>query len=148
MVNMVLQTKFFGEIEIEKEKLISFPQGLPGFDNLKEFAIINLPDDSPFFCLQSVDSPEIAFLLIKPWDFFTDYDINIPDEDLAEIKVKRPEQVLVYNILTIPEQIDKMTANLLGPIIINREDLIGKQVILNDSKYTTKHLLFKQREVV
>ncbi len=62
--------------------------------------------------------------------------------------VKRPEQVLVYNILTIPEQIDKMTANLLGPIIINREDLIGKQVILNDSKYTTKHLLFKQREVV
>lgn len=148
MVNMVLQTKFFGEIEIEKEKLISFPQGLPGFDNLKEFAIINLPDDSPFFCLQSVDSPEIAFLLIKPWDFFTDYDINIPDEDLADIGVEKIDQLLVYNILTVPEEMEKMTANLLGPIIINSEDLIGKQVILNDSRYTTKHLLFKQREVV
>ncbi|HZK34615.1 MAG TPA: flagellar assembly protein FliW [Bacillota bacterium] len=145
---MILQTKFFGEMKIDKGKLISFPQGLPGFDDLKEFAILNLPDESPFYCLQSIGRPEIAFLVIHPWDFFTDYDINIPDDDLADIGVEKIDQLLVYNILTVPEEMEKMTANLLGPIIINSEDLLGKQVILNDSRYTTKHLLFKQREVV
>ncbi len=145
---MVINTKYFGETEIDDSRIISFPNGLPAFEEIKEFVLLDLPGNSCFHCLQSIRHPEIAFLLIRPWSFFNDYDIELPRSELEELGITKQEQVAVYNIVTIPADAKKMTANLLGPIVINNETLVAKQVILHDSGYSTKHLLFPEREAV
>ena len=70
---------------------------------------------------------------------FKDYDIMIPQTAIDKLKIEKAEDVVVYSIVVVPEDIRKMTANLLGPIIINHKEKLGKQVILDDSRYTTKH---------
>lgn len=145
---MIINTKYFGEIEIDESKKITFAKGLPAFEEIKEYVLIDLPDNPVFHCLQSTKQSEVAFLVIQPWDFFHDYDIDIPQEDLEELEINKKEQVLIYNILTIPKDINNMTANLLGPIVINIENLKGKQVILPQEDYHTKHPLIEIKEEV
>ena len=145
---MKIQTKYFGETEIEESKILHFPVGLPAFEDIHDFIMIDLPDNPSFLCLQSTMKAGVAFLLIHPWDFFPDYDIDIPDDDLEELEIGRKEQVLVLATVTIPQDPDQMTANLLAPIIINTETMKGKQVVLHDSPYSEKHPLFPEREAV
>lgn len=143
---MIINTKYLGQIEIDDKKIITFPTGLPAFEKIKEYILLNLPENDTFFCLQSIQQPEIAFLLIHPWDFFPQYDIDIPQEDLEEINITQRQQVLLYNIVTIPDDSQKITANLMGPILINNENKLGKQVILHQENYHTKHPLIQNIE--
>lgn len=145
---MIINTKYLGKIQIDSNKILSFPQGIPAFEDQKEFILINLPDNPIFRCLQSTQDPEIAFLVISPWDFFPDYDIHISKEELKDLDIQRSEEVGLYNIVTIPQDSSKMTANLMGPIVINLNNLKGKQVILHQEIYHTKHLLFPEKERV
>lgn len=146
---MKIHTKYFGMVEINPAKMITFSKGIPSFETVKEYTILDLSDNNTFHCLQSIKHPEIAFFLITPWDFFPDYDINISQEDLEDLNITKIEQVAIYNIVTIPQDPKKITANLLGPIVINRETLQAKQVILSQENYHTKHLLIsEEREEV
>lgn len=144
---MRLKTKYFGEMTIDDSKIINFPEGIPGLEDEKEFIFIEIPENNTFYCLQSTQQEEVAFFLIKPWDFFPDYDIDIPPEELEELEIRTKEDLVLYNIITISNDY-KITANLLGPIIINIETLKGKQMILHSEDYQTKHpLLIKERGV-
>ena len=86
--------------------------------------------------------------MIRPWDFFPDYDFVIPDQDLEELGITSHKQVLIYNIVTIPEDFRKMTANLMAPIVINSENLKGRQVILQKGNYQIRHPFYREKEVV
>lgn len=142
---MKLHTKNFGEIEIDEQKIIDFPEGLLGFEEEKQFVIINAEDEeSPFQWLQSVTNPDLAFVIINPFFVYPNYDIIIPKTAQKKLKIKEQKDVSLYSIVVVPENIEKMTANLLGPIIININEKLGKQVILDDNKYSTKHYVFKQ----
>ncbi|NLV89651.1 MAG: flagellar assembly protein FliW [Tissierellia bacterium] len=142
---MKVKTRDFGEIEVPEENIILFQDGIPGFDKEKEFIIIlNEDEDNPFHHLQSVKNPDLSFIIINPFEVFKDYDIVIPQTAIDKLKIEKAEDVVVYSIVVVPEDIRKMTANLLGPIIINHKEKLGKQVILDDSRYTTKHFLFNQ----
>lgn len=142
---MKLNTKNFGELEIDEEKIITFPEGLPGFEGEKQFIIINNEDEeNPFQWLQSVSNPELAFVIINPFLVFSDYDINIPRIVQDKLNIEDEKDIAVYSIVVVPKDLKKMTANLLGPIIINVNERLGKQVILDDSRYTTKHYIFQQ----
>lgn len=144
---MKLNTKNFGEIDICEEKIISFPEGIPGFEYEKEFVIINNEDEqSPFHWLQSVNNPELAFVIIDPFVIFSDYTIDLPKTVQDKLNIKDEKDVAVYSIVVVPKDVKKMTANLLGPIIINVKERLGKQVILDDTRYTTKHYIFPQGE--
>jgi flagellar assembly factor FliW len=145
---LIIQTKYFGKMVINKNKIINFPDGLPAFRNQNKFVIIDLPDNHSFYCLQSVQEAETAFLMIRPWDFFPDYDFVIPDQDLEELGITSHKQVLIYNIVTIPEDFRKMTANLMAPIVINSENLKGRQVILQKGNYQIRHPFYREKEVV
>lgn len=130
-------------MQIEKEKVISFPEGIPAFEEEKEFVII-LNQDSPFSYLQSVKNKDLSFIIIDPFEIFSDYDIIIPETAKNRLKIEKPEDVMVYTIVVIPENIENTTTNLLGPIVINTKEMLGKQVILDDARYNTKHLIFKK----
>jgi flagellar assembly factor FliW len=144
---LIIETKYFGKMEIDKNKNIYFPKGIPAFDHIREFVLLSFPDNDIYFCLQSVKKPEIAFILISPWDFFSDYDFRIPQDDLAELGIEKQEQVQVYNIITIPHDPKDMTANLMAPIVINTFNRRGKQIVLYESEYGTKHPLLRKEAV-
>ena len=135
---MILKTKNFGEIEIDEKNIIHFPEGILGFEEEKQFVMIKDEDEqNPFQWLQSVQNPELAFVIINPFFVFPDYDIVLSKSVQEKLKIEDEKDVAVYSIVVVPEDIEKMTVNLLGPIVININKKLGKQVILDDDRYTT-----------
>ncbi|MDR2178262.1 MAG: flagellar assembly protein FliW [Treponema sp.] len=135
---MKVRTKAFGFIEAEERQRIVFPQGLFGFEELKEYVLLDA-EKQPFYWLQSVDKEQVAFVVVNPFLIRADYEVNIGNEELADIGIDAPEKTLIFSIVTIPPAGDPMTVNLQGPLVINRDTRRGKQAILTDSRWKTKH---------
>ena len=135
---MKVSTKAFGPIEVDDKQKVSIPLGLFGFEETTEYVLLDA-EHEPFFWLQSTKDEEIAFILINPFIFRKDYEANLINEDLSEIGLKSPENALIFVIVTIPLDGSPITANLQGPIIINKENMTGMQAILSDAKWKTKH---------
>ncbi|MEC1770237.1 flagellar assembly protein FliW [Schinkia azotoformans] len=138
---MEINTKYHGEMEIEDKAIIQFKEGIPSFEDEKQFVIIPLDEDSPFLILQSLTTPSLGFVIINPFDYFTDYTVDLSESTIQKLKIKSEDQVAIYTILTVQEPFENTTTNLSGPIVINVKDQLGKQIILNNEKYTTKHYI-------
>lgn len=143
---MRIQTRYQGEVEVNKDQILSFPQGLLGFVDNTEFVLLDVHGNDSFKFLQDIYNSHISFLLINPWEFYSDYDVVLPDEELQkiEIKSKNKNDISVFTIVTLGKTFKESTANLLAPIVINLSNKKGKQFILNDSEYITKHNLFPE----
>jgi len=142
---MQLVTKHFGTIEIEDKGIIDFPEGLPGFEDVKKFILLSSQEEGALFqWLQSVDKPDLAFVVINPMAFKPDYDIDIPDDEVAILEINDLSKVLVFTIVVVPEDITKMTANLMAPIIINTVTNKAKQVVVEKSGYKTRHYILDE----
>ncbi|SCY86854.1 flagellar assembly protein FliW [Alkaliphilus peptidifermentans] len=142
---MIIETRHFGEIEVGLEEVIHFPDGIPAFEENKKYVIIENPDkDVPFHWLQSIEEPSLAFVIINPFLFMEDYDFQIPKSILEKLEIESPEIVSVHTIVVVPDDINKMTANLKAPIIINTKNKKGKQIVLDDTKYQTKHYIIDE----
>lgn len=141
---MKIQTKYHGEIEISQEKVIRFNSGIPSFLDEKEFTILPFGEGTPFFILQSMVTPGLAFVVVSPFDFFPDYQVKLSDPIIETLDIENQEDVAIFVILTLKEPFQNTTANLQGPIVINNKKKLGKQVILSDSPYQTKHLIVTQ----
>ncbi|MDR0323749.1 MAG: flagellar assembly protein FliW [Treponema sp.] len=135
---MKVDTKAFGEIEVDERQRVVIPQGLYGFEDYKDFVLIDA-EQQPFFWLQSLKDREIAFVLINPFLFRPDYEVNISNEELSEIEINSPEKAVIFAIVTIPQDGNPMTANLQGPVVVNKENMTGMQAILPDVKWKTRH---------
>jgi flagellar assembly factor FliW len=133
-----LATKAYGLIDVDEKQKIVFPQGLFGFEKLKEYVLLDA-ESQPFYWLQSVNEQNIAFILVNPFLFRPDYEVAIPNEEMEEIGIKSPEGTLIFAIVTIPADGGPITANLQGPLVINRESRIAKQAILTDARWRTRH---------
>ncbi|MDD6120875.1 MAG: flagellar assembly protein FliW [Selenomonadaceae bacterium] len=133
----------FGPIEVEDEKVIHFPEGIPAFEQEHEFVIIPYDEESPYVFLQSLKTPDLAFLMTMPFIFFPDYEFELDDENQQKLGLERQEDMLLYVLLTIPQgRVQDMTANLVAPLVINVANQQGRQLVLEHSPYQTKHRLF------
>jgi flagellar assembly factor FliW len=132
---MKITSKFLGEIEINKEQIIYFPNGLPGFEDEKQFVILPLEEQSPFAILQSIYHSHVGFVIAYPFSFYPDYAFDLADEDIKKLKLRSPDDCVTYTIMTLKEPFAKSTINLKAPIVINTKKKIGKQLILHDSDY-------------
>jgi flagellar assembly factor FliW len=133
-----VKTKAYGLIDVDERQKITFSKGLFGFESFKDYVLLDA-ERQPFYWLQSLDSEGVAFILINPFLFRPDYEVNIDNEDLLEIDISDPEKVLIFSIITIPADGGPMTANLQGPLVINRDTRYGRQVVLTDPCWKTKH---------
>jgi len=133
-----IATKAYGPIEINDRQRITFPSGILGFESFKDYAILDA-ERQPFYWLQSLDVEQVAFVLINPFLFRPDYEMNIDNEELLRIGVMDPGKAIIFSIVTIPSDGSPMTANLQGPLVINRENRLGFQAVLTDSRWKTKH---------
>ena len=140
-----LTTKAFGTITIEKDQILEFPEGIFGFNDHLQFALIEEGEDNPFKWLQSTSDKEIAFIVIQPELFINDYAPEILSGDLELVQAGSLEDCTVLVIVTIPEkQPEKMTANLQGPILINRTTKQGRQSISNNIKHLVRVPILEQ----
>ncbi|MGF7184472.1 flagellar assembly factor FliW [Desulfitispora alkaliphila] len=143
---MKINTRDFGELEINPDDIILFSRGIPGFEESHRFVLIDHSEDSPFHFLQAVDQLELSFVVAEPMAFFTDYKVKLDKSDLVDIGIEREEEAVILVLVTIPHNNpQEMTANLQAPLIINGRRKLGKQVILPDSGYTTRHRLFNEQ---
>lgn len=132
----------FGKLEIPASKVIRLQGGLLGFPNSQRFALLDHDKDSPFKWLQSLDEGELAVPVCDPRVFFPEYHIRIKRDELATLRVKSAEELVILVVLNLRADPADMTANLQGPIIIHAERLIGRQVVLKDAPFSTRHPLF------
>ena len=140
---MKVATKAYGLIDVDERQKLIFNRGLFGFENLHEYILLDA-ERQPFYWLQSVKSEAVAFILVNPFLFRPDYEVNISNEELAEIGINSPEKALILSIVTIPPDGSPMTANLQGPLVINRDTRTGKQAVLSDTRWKTKHDIMEE----
>ncbi len=143
---MEIQTARFGTITAQEDKVILFPKGILGFSQNKKFILFPHTEGSPFYWLQSVDDGTIAFVVMNPQLVKSDYTINIEENLLKELHAENLSELEVMCVVTIPlNQPDKMTINLLGPIIINVNKRCALQIICPDENYSHRHPILAEK---
>ena len=138
---MQIQTALFGRLDVAPEKIIHFPQGIPGFEDLHEFAIVILEQTRPFLWLQALDE-DVALPVISPFDIAPDYSPQIDDEVFNTLKISREGDLLVLSVAVIPEQISRMTANMAAPVLINIADNLGREGLVEGGDYQVRQPIF------
>jgi flagellar assembly factor FliW len=144
-----IESDKLGDLDIDEATVLTFPQGLLGFGDARRFALVDTHDSGLYFWLQSLDDPGLAFLAATPWPFFPDYEFELPDADRDALGLTEPTgdaepdtSTMVLCLLTIDRSDDStphdITANLLGPIVINSATRIGRQVVLSDHDFATR----------
>ncbi|MBQ0003868.1 MAG: flagellar assembly protein FliW [Treponema sp.] len=129
-------------VQVDDSHIFSFPEGLFGFELYHNYAVYE-SEYSPFMWMQSLDDQNLAFLIVDPFLIVNDYELDVDDKSLAKIGINSPADVYVMAIVTIPRDNTPVTANLQGPIVINKNTNQCLQVILNSNKWTTKHDIVK-----
>jgi len=140
---MKISTSYHGDIEIGNQQTLTFNQGIPGFLEETEFVILPLPEAEAFQVLQSIQTKELAFIITDPFQFFLDYDFQLEPQEIEKLQLQQAEDAAVYVLLTMSDSVEKITANLQAPVIINTKQQLAKQVILMNTAYETKHRLFE-----
>jgi len=143
---MKIESKRFGTIEVREDRILTLKGGLLGFNQLTNFILVDDQEDPslPFKWLIAIDQPEHGFLVTDPGIFFKDYVFDLSEEDGKALEVGSEDDVTVISLLTVPADPSKITANLKGPLVFNNRTREGKQVVLADSGYSTKHFIFLQ----
>ncbi|MDA3851268.1 MAG: flagellar assembly protein FliW [Spirochaetaceae bacterium] len=143
---MEVKTKAYGTMDVSEKQKISLEAGFFGFEQFHEYVLLDA-QQKPFLILQSLDDPQVAFILIDPAFFRGDYNPSVGNTELEKIGLINPldSQALVLAVVTIPPKGDgAITANLQGPLVINRESRQGMQCIAQDSRWMTKHDILQE----
>ena len=147
---MDIETTRFGRLSVEDERIITFPNGLLGFPDHTRFALIQTGEENYFFWLQSVDEPNLAFVVADPSIFFKGYEVPLRDETRQELRMADEEGAESFlQVFVICNKVgDWLTGNLLGPIVVNAQNRLAQHVELTEKKWTTRQtLMMLQNEV-
>ena len=142
---MKLNTKLFGNIDIDDDKILHFTNGIIGFPDLKDFALMYDAEKgkkSNIRWRQSVQEPAFAMPVLDPLAVMPDYNPEVEDELLKPIGDLTPDEMLVLVTLTVPKDITKMSVNLRAPIVIHTESRKACQIIVDEEKYPVKYMIY------
>ena len=131
-----IQTRF-GEIEYDPENLLHFPAGLIGLPNLRNFIVMPNKKQGPLFWIQSVDAPDMAFVLTDPTNFFLDYNITPEPSERQSLQIEEEDQYYVLTVVTVPQD-QQITMNLAAPILFSPKSNRAIQIILEQTNYSSK----------
>ena len=142
---MEVLTREKGKVDVAAENLLTIPEGLFGFEMYSKYALID-SEYMPFIWLQSCEDSNLAFLIVDPFRICADYEADIDDETLSKIGIEKPEDIIIMAIVTVPRNGAPITANLQGPLVINKKNQKCMQVVLNDNRWSTKFDIMKALE--
>jgi flagellar assembly factor FliW len=132
---MLLKTRLFGEVKVKDEEVIHFTKPILGFDDCRQYLLMENESIFPTFWLQSINNPNLAFPVVSPFSVDENYSINLQTLDLDDINLKSVDDALVLTLMVVPQTLSSIRTNLRAPIIYNPEKKIAKQLILYDEKY-------------
>ncbi len=141
---MKIKTTRFGELEVDKKDVIEFSEGLLGFEQHKRFFIVDPGDQTLILWLQSMDDSSVAFPVIEPKIYQPNYSVKLLPVELNSLQLENLSNASVYTILTIPQNITEMSANLKAPIIINNKTKQARQIVLQDSKLEVRQKMYME----
>jgi len=136
---MDVSTSRFGTVEIDADRILNFPSGLLGFSNYERFALLQPNPDGVFLWLQSLDSPDLAFVVTDPSLFVSGYDVPIRRDQMEALSLPSLEEAQV--LVIVNRYGDSLTGNLQGPLVINVETRRGEQLVIADQRWSTRHKL-------
>lgn len=144
---MLIKTRHFGEVNLDEEKVITFDEGLIGFEDCKRYTILYNNEEggnTTISWLQSLDVPELALPVISPLSVMADYNPIVEDEVLQPLGELTEENIIILLTLSVPSDITKMSANLKAPLIINADTKKGCQIIAENPDYVIKYNIYEQ----
>lgn len=141
---MVIQTSRFGEVNIQENDVLTLTDPILGFPDLRKFVILEDPDDLVFAWFQSCENPHIAFAVLEPELFAAEYKVRLGKNDRESLKVADGNIVRVFNIVTIPDDVTQMTANLKAPLVVNAATRLVKQVVTQENDHPIRHPIFNE----
>lgn len=140
---MKLETKLFGEIDYMESDVIVFEEGLYGFETLKRYVYVRNEDEEfQFDWIQSIEEPDLSFVVTSPFLFVEGYDFDLSDKVMETLGIQTTDQLSIISIVNVNKDVAKTTINIQAPLIINNENKKGQQVIL-DEDFTHKYYIFK-----
>lgn len=143
---VTVESRALGQVTVPADQIITFASGLPGFPDERRFALINDHLEPPFYCLQSVDNPSLAFVVTDPNALVPDYRPKNGAGTLQELRARSPEDLQALVTLTIPPgRPREITANMMSPLLINREQGLGKQVVIEKPHYSHQYPVVAER---
>jgi len=128
----------FGEFTYSDADVMTFPWGLPGFPQLRKYIVLSLPEQKNFVWLQSIDDMKVALPLVDPWSIFSDYDPQLPPYAIISLEIERPEEFVVLCVTVVTHNREEMSVNLRAPIVVNLRTMTGRQVTLENAKYSIR----------
>lgn len=138
---MEIHSSRFGVISVDDDRIMTFPNGLLGFPSFTRYALIQTGSENYFFWLQSVDEPNLAFVVTDPAIFFKDYQVPVREETAQDLQLTDPACAQTFVICN--KVGEWLTGNLLGPIVVNAQNRLGQQVVLTEKKWTTRQPLLR-----
>ncbi len=138
---MEVRTTRFGVIDIAEDRVITFTKGLLGFPRQQRFCLLEPGEDACFFWLQSVDDPELAFVVTDPSLFVSDYAVHVRPEQMESLSLNNLTDAQIFVIVNKVDQ--TLTGNLQGPLVVNTITREGEQMVLAEKKWTTRHPLLE-----
>ena len=139
---MKVQTTRFGSIDVDEQDVITLVDGMLGFSENHRYALIDDEIGEPFKWMQSLDQPSLAFVVIDPAIILPNYHFSLRREQIRDLDTENVEDLQVYVIVTMAGNILDVTVNLQGPLVVNKVNRVGIQVVLNDPAFSTRHPLF------
>ncbi len=144
---MEIETTRFGQVEINENLIIALPDGILGFEDFKRYIILDHFDkESPLKWFQSIDDPSLAFVITDPLMFVPEYKAKVSKEEIRNIKLSDASKAVIVVIVNIKIDHSEITINLQGPIVINPEEKLAKQVIIRESDYSVRHVIFSKEQ--
>jgi flagellar assembly factor FliW len=131
-------------MELLNGSTLHFAGSIIGFDELNEFELIETGAGGPFYTLQSIENPDIGFIVVSPFEHIQQYEISLSVDIVRALELESPEHALVLSIVTLKEPINESSVNLLAPLVVNRDNKMGRQVILSNTAYSVRASLFSE----
>ena len=143
---MQVNSTRFGELQVDESAVFTFPMGLLGFGKLRRFIVLDHREDSPFKWLQSVEDPDLAFIISDPLFFKRDFHVSVRRQEIAIIEAVADEDLVLSVIMTVPQDPQQMSANLLAPLIFNVVNRRAVQYVLTDARFPVKYFVLKDQD--
>jgi flagellar assembly factor FliW len=145
-----LDTAKFGNVQYSESDVLTFVRAILGFEDLRQFIIISRPESEPFKWLQSLEDPNVAFVIVEPRLILDNYVVELSQHDIKQLHgTQQLSDYKIFVIMTVPKgHPEKISVNLQGPLIVNLKNLKAIQMVLNNPEYDIRFSLFENQSTV
>jgi flagellar assembly factor FliW len=143
---MQIESTRFGMLEVREDTVLTFPDGLIGLPGTR-YALVAQSEKTPFYWLHSCEYADLAVPVTTPWLFFSGYEVDIPDEEADRLGIAESNQAEIFCVVRATSELKGFTINLAGPVIVNNDTRLGRQIINGATGYSVRQPLFSEVEL-